>query len=173
LALADNTLAIGWLFMSSKFPASSLTYKAHLMVAQQLASLLLKHNHCLATQHINGDTYIMPDLLSFAGTDHGKVNPLAYDCPTDLLITQCFHQHLPDQIPANFAKVLSWVVAVLQMHKLYLAADKRALMSPMTEACTAGLASALNPASLLTPSSLLYPSKKLTLLPKLSSRATK
>jgi hypothetical protein len=144
------------------------------MVAQQLASLLLKHNHCLATQHIKGDANIVPDLLSFAGADCRKVLPLAYDYPTDLIITQHFHQHLPDQIPADFAisplpkKVVSWVAAVLQMHKLYLTADKRAPMSPTTEAGTAGSVSAPNLASLLTPTSLLYPSKKLTLSPKLS-----
>jgi hypothetical protein len=171
LNLSNNTLEIGWLFTSSKFPANSLAHKAHLMVTWQLASLLLTNNHCLAYQHV-------ADLLSFAGTDRRKAHPLAYDHPTDKILTQCFHQDLPHQIPADFTisplpkNVLSWVAAVLQMHKSYLTANKKAPTRPMTPVGEAGSDSAMKPASLLTPSSLLYPSKKLTLLPRLSSCAS-
>jgi hypothetical protein len=102
LALGDNTSAIGWLFTSSKFPAESPAHRAHLMVACQLTSLLLRHDHCLASQHIKGDANVVADLLSFAGSGRDKVHPLAYDNPTDLILTQRFHNHLPDQIPAAF-----------------------------------------------------------------------
>jgi hypothetical protein len=132
LALGDNISAIGWLFTSSKFPSDSPAHKAHLMVARQLASLLHIHDHCLATQHIKGDANVVANLLSFAGPDRGKAHPLAYDSPTDDLLTQRFHQHLPDQIPEIFAisplpkKDLSWVAVVLQTHELYLTAGKKA-----------------------------------------------
>jgi hypothetical protein len=87
LALGDNMSAIGWLFTSSKFPSESPAHKAHLMVARQLASLLLKHDHCLATQHIRGTANVVADLLSFDGSGHDKTHPLAYDNPTDSILT--------------------------------------------------------------------------------------
>jgi hypothetical protein len=178
LALGDNTSAIGWLFASSKFPSESPAHRAHLLVARQLASLLLLHDHCLASQHIKGDANVVADLLSFAGPDRGKAHPLAYDSPTDELLTQRFHQHLPEQIPANFAisplpkKVLSWVAVVLQTHELYLMGDRKPPTSPRTAAGADGLVSATKPAWLLTPSSLPYPNSNSTLLPRLSSRAS-
>ncbi len=43
LALGNNTSAIAWLFASSKFPSESPAHRAHLLVARQLASLLLMH----------------------------------------------------------------------------------------------------------------------------------
>ncbi len=91
LALGNNTSALGWLFTSSKFPSSSLAHKAHLMVARQLATLVLDNDHCLASQHIKGDLNIVADFLSFDGSSREKSHPLAFNFLPDLLLTHCFH----------------------------------------------------------------------------------
>jgi hypothetical protein len=177
LALGDNTSAIGWLFASSKFPSSSPAHKAHLMVARQLASLVIQHDHCLASQHLRGELNTVADLLSFAGPSRGKPHPLASDDPPDDVLTQRFHHYLPSQIPANFKilplpkKILSWTAAILQTHELYVTAARKAPTSPKTGLGDAGLASATEPVSPLTPSSLLYPSRKSTSLLSPSSLA--
>jgi hypothetical protein len=178
LALGDNTSALGWLFTSSKFPSSSLAHKAHLMVARQLATLVLDNDHCLASQHIKGDLNIVADFLSFDGSSREKSHPLAFDCPNDATLTQRFHQYLPQQIPANFVisplptKILSWIAVILQTHELYVMADKKAQTNPKTAAGDGGLDSAPEPASKLTPSSLLYRSEKLKSWQNPSSPAT-
>jgi hypothetical protein len=85
---------------------------------------------------------------------------------------------LPDQIPAAFKisplpkKVLSWVAAVLRMHKLYLTGNKRAPTSPKTAVGNVGSACAQRLGLPLTPSSLRYPNKKSTSLPSLLSLAS-
>jgi hypothetical protein len=178
LALGDNTSAIGWLFTSSKFPSSSLAHKAHLMVARQLATLVLNHDHCLASQHLKGDLNVVADFLSFDGSSRDKAHPLAFDCPPDSILTQRFHQYLPHQIPENFAilplpsKILSWIAVILQTHESYVMGDKKAPTNLKTAAGVDGLASAPKLASTLTPSSLLYHSAKSTSWPSPSSPAT-
>jgi hypothetical protein len=115
LALGDNTSAIGWLFTSSKFLSLSLAHKAHLMVAPQLATLVLTNNHCLASQHLKGELNIIANFLSFNGYSQEKSYSLAFDCPPDSILTQRFHQYLHKQIPENFAisllpsNILSWI----------------------------------------------------------------
>jgi hypothetical protein len=177
LALGDNTSAIGWLFASSKFASSSHAHRAHLLVSQQLATVLLQHDHCLASQHLKEELNAVADLLSFVGSDRSKPHPLAHGHPSDSVLTQRFHEHLPTQIPANFVisrlpkKILSWVAVVLQTHESYLMDDKKAQTRPTTKAGADGPASAPKRASLLTPSSLLYPNRKLPSLPKPLCRA--
>jgi hypothetical protein len=78
LTVGDSTSAIGWLFKSSGFILTSSEYDAHLMVARHLATLLIKHGKCLASQHLRGELNVVADLLSFARTnERGKPHPLA------------------------------------------------------------------------------------------------
>jgi hypothetical protein len=168
LALGDNTSAIGWLFASSKFPSSSAAHKAHLMVARQLATVVIATDHCLASQHLKGELNTIADLLSYSGTSRGKPHPLAFDGPSDSELTLRFHQFLPAQIPANFKistlpkKILSWVAAILRTHELYVMADKKDPTNPKIGAGAAGSDSATEPVSHLTPSSLLYHNRRST-----------
>lgn len=168
LALGDNTSAIGWLFSSSKFPASSPAHKAHLLAARQLATLLLHEDHCLASQHIKGEQNLIADLLSFAGTHRGKRHPIAHDNPSDSELTQRFHIHYPSQIPENFSisplprKILSWLTMVLRTHESYLTLSKRVLTKQPIGVGDVGWDSVITPASTLTPSSLPYPTRKPT-----------
>jgi hypothetical protein len=168
LALGDNTSAIGWLFSTSKFPANSPAHRAHLVAARQLARVLIDTDHCLASQHLKGELNTVADLLSFSGSSRGKPHPIAFDDPSDDVLTQRFHTHFASQIPANFKisplpkKILSWIVTVLQTHELYLTLDRRARMKPTTAAGAAGSDSAPTLASGLTLSSILYPSKRKT-----------
>jgi hypothetical protein len=178
LALGDNTSAIGWLFTLSKFASSSIAHTAHLRVACQLATLVLENNHCLASQHLKRTLNIVADFLSFDGSSREKLHPLAFDSPTDTVLTQRFHT-MPAQIPENFlisplpSKILSWIAVIRQTHESYVKADKRRQTNPKTKADVDGSDSATEPASKLTPSSLLYHSAKSTSSPNPSSTAIK
>ena len=72
------------------------------MVAHEIAHDTMSHNACLAGQHLKGLSNIVPNLLSYDGTRDGKRHPLAYDHPSDAILTQRFHSHLPSQIPESF-----------------------------------------------------------------------
>ena len=102
LAIGDNTSAIGWLFKTASLDPTWQAHDAHLFVARHLATTLLDHDCCIASQHIKGEMNVVADLLSFAGTgERGKDHPLAYDNPPNDTITQRFHSQLPSQVPEN------------------------------------------------------------------------
>ncbi|KAI2504384.1 hypothetical protein MHU86_10063 [Fragilaria crotonensis] len=82
LAIGDNTSAIGWLYKTSGLESSSMEHKAHLFAARHLATILMKYDCCIASQHIKGESNVVADLLSFAGNDNrDKTHPLAHDDP--------------------------------------------------------------------------------------------
>jgi hypothetical protein len=120
LALGDNTSAVGWLYKSSKLRPDSLHCKPVQLIARKLTRLVITSTHCLASQHIKGNQNAVSDLLSFAGTAHGHLHPLAPDLPTDHALTQCFHTHLLQLIPKDFAisplpsKISSFLIQALQ-----------------------------------------------------------
>jgi hypothetical protein len=121
---------------------------------------------CLASQHIKGDENVVSDLLSFAGNVRGYDHPLALDIPSDLTLTQRFHDHLPQLIPEGFAisplsnEISSFVTQALQMTELSLNQNKKNLTKNETASGAAGYLSAPSPASALIPSSLAYPNQK-------------
>jgi hypothetical protein len=148
------------------------------MVACQLAMLVLKNDHCLASQHLKGKLNVVANFLSFNGSSQEKSHPLAYDCPPDSIITQRFHKYFHKQIPENFvisplpSKILSWIAVILQTHESYVMADKKAPTNQKIAVGGDGSVSAPKQVSTQTPSSLLYPSAKLTSLQSPSSPAT-
>jgi hypothetical protein len=168
LALGDNTSALGWIYRSGRVKPTSMSYEAIQKVARHLASVFLDSTHCLASQHIKGDHNEVADLLSFAGHDRDKPHPLAADNPSDLVLTQRFHQFLPSQIPANFAisplppEILSWTSQVLQIAESSLIRATRAQMRQTTGSGADGFPFANAQASLLTPTSLLYSTTKVS-----------
>ena len=165
LAIGDRTSAIGWLFKSSGFDSNGTEHAAHLMVARHLASLLLKHNCCLASQHIRGELNVVADLLSFAGkSERGKPHPLAFDDPPNDILTNRFRLHLTSQVPENFRisqlpnEMLCWVTLVLQIAMSSLAVAKKDAMKEQTDSGDGGKASVATSGTETTPSSLCYPS---------------
>jgi hypothetical protein len=92
LALGDNTSALGWIYRSSRVKPTFASYRAIQTVARHLATVFLDSTHCLASQHLKGGHNVVADLLSFAGHDRDKPRPLAADNPSDLVLTQRFHQ---------------------------------------------------------------------------------
>ena len=164
LAVGDNTSAIGWLFKSSKLDPTSPSHMAHLLAARHLATLLMNHGCCIASQHIKGELNVVADLLSFVGEDdRGKHHPLAHDHPPNDVLTQRFHDHLPSQVPESFAisqlpnEILSWVTLVLQTMESSLIAAKKGGTKTQTGFGGDGQGSADGQATRLTPSSLCYP----------------
>ena len=164
LAVGDNTSAIGWLHSTSRLDPTWGAHDAHLMVARTLASILMKYQCCLASQHLKGEANLVADWLSFVGSERGgKRHPLAFDDPPDDLLTQRFHLLVPSQIPENFAisplpnEVLSWVTQVLRTAESFLMRDRKGVMKAATEPGGAGQFSAASWVTGVTPSSLAYP----------------
>ena len=164
LAVGDNTSAIGWLFRTASLEQAGNTHDAHLFVARTLATLLLDHECCIASQHIKGELNVVADLLSFAGTgERGKPHPLAFDNPPDDVLTQRFRSNLASQVPENFEisplpnAILCWITRVLQIAASSLGAAKRADTKMQIECGGDGLDSVGKPGTSMTPSSLCYP----------------
>ena len=161
LAVGDNTSAIGWLHSTSRLDPTWGAHDAHLMVARTLASILMKYQCCLASQHLKGEANLVADWLSFVGSERGgKRHPLAFDDPPDDLLTKRFHLLVPSQIPENFAisplpnEVLSWVTQVLRTAESFLMQDRKGVTKAATEPGGAGQVSATSWVTGVTPSSL-------------------
>jgi hypothetical protein len=104
--------------------------------------------------HIKGLSNVVPDLLSDDGTHDGKRHPLAYDHPSDAVLTQRFYSHLPSQIPESFTisplpdEISSWVCRVLQVAAASsLTANKKQHLKMSTGAGDGGQASLPEPIS--------------------------
>ena len=153
LALGDSTSAIGWLFKSGKLPTNSLYFEAVQFVARRLATLILESSHCLASQHLQGEFNVVPDLLSFAGCQRGDPHPLASDFPSDDVLTQRFHTYAPQLIPPAFAisplpsEISSFVLQALQIAESSWNQNRRRLSKGKTELGDGGSAFAEKPAS--------------------------
>jgi hypothetical protein len=168
--MGDNTSAIGWMHKSGKLKPGSIYHAPVQLIARQIARLVLPSTHCLASQHIKGDKNVVSNLLSFAGKVRGYNHPLALDIPSDLTLTQSFHDHLPQLIPEEgFAisplpnKISSFVTQALQMTESSLNQNKKSLTKNATAPGDAGYPSAPNPASVLIPSSLASSNQKKSL----------
>ena len=180
MAIGDSTSAIGWLFNTSQLCAdTTVDYRAHLFAARHLATLLITHRCCLASQHIKGELNVVADLLSFAGSgERGKPHPLAHDHPPNDVLTQRFLQHLTEQVPETFQisqlpnEITSWVMQALQIAVLCLTAARKTATKGPTESGGVGSASAPKPATPLTPSSFCYPSTNANFSSRHSSSAT-
>jgi hypothetical protein len=165
LAVGDSTSAIGWLFKSAGFNPAGSNHDAHLMVARKLASVLITHGCCLASQHIRGELNVVADLLSFAGdSERGKEHPLAFDNPPNDILTLRFRNHLTSQVPADFqilqlpTEMLCWLTHVLQTATSSLGAAKRDEMKGPTASGDGGKGSVDMSDTATIPFSLCYPS---------------
>jgi hypothetical protein len=123
LVICNNTSEIGWLFRSSQIAPDSLCYDALQLGARKLATLITNSEHYLVSQHIEGDTNLVADLLSWSGDVRGTHHPLVMDQPSDEELTLHFHSHLPQLIPESFqisplpSEILSWIALALQAVK--------------------------------------------------------
>jgi hypothetical protein len=178
LAIGDSSSAIGWLFRTSNLDPLEGAHDAHMFVARHLATLLLDHSCCIASQHVKGEINYVADLLSFSGTgERGKRHPLAFDNPPDDILTQRFRQYLPSQVPENFeisplpSEILCWITHVLQIAASSLEVAKKDATKMPTECGDGGLASARPPGTTMTPSSLSYPTTSENFLRSRSSNA--
>ena len=180
LALGDSTSAIGWLFKSSKLEAiHGAGHDAHLFVARQLATVLIDHEACLASQHIKGEMNVVADLLSFSGTsERGKPHPLAEDEPPNDVLTQRFLFELTEQVPAAFnisqlpSELLSFVTRALQIAALSLGVAKSPETRTTTGSGVGGRVSAPSTDKPTIPYLLSYPTTNPNFLSKRSYTVT-
>ena len=171
LSLGDNTSAISWLFKLKHKP-NSIYYKACMFVARQIATLFITNHHCLFSQHLQGVFNIVADFLSFEGnlrtteTD-GKLHPLAFDHPSNDLLTQRFHTHLHQLIPQHFKisplppEIASFVTAAMQIaESSWIQHKKQPLKAEIVPG--AGTPTSSNTWALSTHSSMTYPQQTKT-----------
>ena len=181
LAIGDSTSAIGWLFRSSKLAMLPGTgHDAHLFIARTLATVLINHDTCIASQHIKGELNVVADFLSFSGlSEREKPHPLVHDNPPNDILTLRFLDELTEQVPVDFAisqlprEVLSFVSRVLQIAALSLGVARNPATRTPTECGDDGTdfvgQTGLGP----TLSSLCYPSTNVSFSQKPFSSATK
>jgi hypothetical protein len=164
----NNASAIGWLFRWSRISPDSLCYDALQLSARKSATLITSSEHCLASQHIKGETNLVADLLSWSGDARGTPDPLTMDQPSDEELTLCFHSHLPQLIPESFqifplpSKILSWITLALQTVESSWIRTMNQGTKLATESGGAGGPAAATRAYLTTASLLNYPKRQST-----------
>lgn len=113
----------------------------------------------------------MSDLLSFAGSVRGYKHPLVPDSPSDSVLTQRFHSHIPQLIPKGFdisplpIEISSFVIQTLQTIESSWILNRKRPTRRMTESGDDVSHSVLKLGSTLTLSSLSYSIKKPSILP--------
>jgi hypothetical protein len=65
LGLGDSTSVIGWLFHSASIKGNSSYTVAFTIIAQKMAGILMKADHCLFCQHFPGSLNTVAAQLSF------------------------------------------------------------------------------------------------------------
>ena len=181
LAIGDSTSAIGWIHKAASLNPDQGDHAAHLMVSRKIAELVIRHECCLATQHIKGELNVVADLLSYAGEIQrgGGNHPIARDNPPNDILTNRFLSKFPAQVPASFAisqlpnEILCWVTLVLQTATSSMIAAKRdETRRKRTGPGEDGSGTSGSPAFKLTPSSLCYLASSESFVSKHSSNAT-
>ena len=126
---------------------------------------------------------VLADLLSFSGGTTragGKRHPIAFDNPSNDILTQRFHLYYLEQIPSNFeicllpSEILSWVLSLLQTAaSCLIVAKQKAARSPATGPGVAGSDFAPKLGETMTLSSINYPQsdKKSSFVPLLPALA--
>ena len=164
MALADNTSAVGWVFRSSRLSSASWYHEPVQLIARTVATVMIRSENCLCTQHLAGNLNTVADYLSFSHQrrEGSKVNPLAFDNPSDAVLTKRFHSHLPQLIPRGFVisplpeDVLSFVGLVLRTAESSWIRHSQNRTTTRPGSGTAGPGSAMPPTS-WTLSSLVFP----------------
>ncbi len=120
LVLGDNTSAIAWLFKSGRIAKSSRYYQAVKMIARYIARAVVDAEAQLCSQHLQGVSNVIADILSFEGASRGKIEPLTADCPPDDILTERIHKFHSQIIPSGFeirllpSSIESFVVSTLR-----------------------------------------------------------
>jgi hypothetical protein len=165
LSLGDNTSAIGWIFRSTRLPPDSPYYAPVQLIARKVALLVTESRQGLCSQHLKGGNNFIADWLSFTTqTRDAKKNPVAFDEPTDDILTDRFHSSFPQLIPQHFRisplpdEILSFVEQVLRTTESSMIRSSRKRMRTATEPGAVGLDSVTTSAS-WTRSSLTFPNR--------------
>ena len=107
LCLGDNTSTITWIFKSS-FPYSLFCYKVVRFVGRKVASIILKSDQFIATQHILRKWNIIVDCLTFKGKDmkdhkgNIKTNLVSFENPPNDVVSHRIVSKSPQLVPQGF-----------------------------------------------------------------------
>lgn len=163
MALSDNSSAIGWVYKSSNLDKSSWYFEAVQEIARTVATLVLHSANCLCAQHLTGSHNTVSDWLSYSvQLRDGKRNPLAWDDPSNDVLTHRFHSFTPQMIPSDFkisplpVEISSFAERVLQIAESSLIRHNRSHRTIRIEPGQDGSVSARRRRS-WTLSSLTYP----------------
>jgi hypothetical protein len=165
LSLGDNTSAIGWIFRSTRLPPDSPYYAPVQIIARKVALLVTESRQGLCSQHLKGGNNFIADWLSFTTqTRDAKQNPVAFDDPTDDILTDRFHSAFPQLIPQRFKisplpeEILSFVELVLRTTESSMTRSSRKRTKTVTVPGAAG-SDLANTSASWTRSCLIFPSK--------------
>jgi len=121
MALGDNTLAIAWIYKSSRVKKSSNYYPAVKYISRTLALRSIESNAKICSQHVAGKRNAVADVLSFSGSVRGQTNALTHDNPPNDILTSRFHRYYSQVIPIGFQilplpeEIESFAYSVLQI----------------------------------------------------------
>ena len=129
LILENNTCAISFIFKSG-FSTKSIYYNAVVFIARKIADLVIDSKNFIDPKHLSGVLNLISNWLSFKGTSRNKngkakSNPIAYDCPSNKVVS---HRILsfPQLVSVNFwvsplsKEILFFARQVIQIFELSL-----------------------------------------------------
>lgn len=131
--------------------------------------IILKSSNVLSSQHLNGHNNIISNLLTYKADNrklekYSNFHLLAFDRPSDSLLTAHFNNFLPQLIPQHFClcqlppEIASLVTQAMQIQKLSWICARNLPMKPTIASGNAGASSAKpNSKMLSTHSSMVYP----------------
>ena len=181
LCLGDNSSACCWLFRAS-LPTKSIYFSAINFIARKIAKEVSASKNFIVSRHLEGKRNVICDYLSFEGKErkfqkrkwiNGKltiferisVNPVAYDCPPNDIVTHRIVSKFPQLVPKGFKicqlplDVLSFAQEAVRMLELSFIREQKAQTKKLTDTGEDGKVSATITWTELTPALKEYPQK--------------
>ena len=143
LVLGDNTCAISWIFKLG-LNTKSIYREAVLFIARKLAELVIDSKNFIDSQHLPGVLNLISDWLSFEGAERvekgqPKINPIAFDCPDNHVITHQILHSFPQLVPQGFkvchlpGEILSFAQHAIQIFESSLTRQQKLDWRPTIE----------------------------------------
>lgn len=182
LVLGDNTCAISWIFKSG-LNTKSIYREAVLFIARKLAELVIDSKNFIDSQHLPGVLNLISDWLSFEGVERvekgqPKINPIAFDCPDNHVITHRILHSFPQLVPQGFKvchlprEILSFAQHAIQIFESSLMRQQKLDRKPTTEFGEGGGPTVRNILETQTPALLEYRQRTPSLLAVPSLKCT-
>ena len=166
LILGDDTCAISWIFKSG-LSTTSIYYNAVLFIARKIADLVIESKNFIDYQHLPGVLNLISDWLLFNGTSgiengKSKANPIAYNCPSNKVVTHRILSAFPQLVQEGFQvsqlpkEILSFARQAILIFELSLTLRQKLGLRAKTESGDVGRPTVTNTWADQTPALLEY-----------------